>query len=294
MGFANSDLKFLLSGRRLGISGDSICTLGRLSLHLSQRELTAILKEHGEPDIVLPRRPMLFADDVLPALGFAVEAMDASDYEGATIIHDLNVPVPKELENKYDLVWDGGTLEHIYNFPQALENMMRMAKVGGNIAMRTPANNQCGHGFYQFSAELFFRVLTPANGFELVRIYITSRNKHYHVIDPAKVHGRVELLSSEPAFLMVHARKIGEVPAVIVSPQQSDYLSTWNEAEGQDGRLKSFIRSHASKETVDRISALLNTLRQKRAVAKWRVNARLSNRRFYIPVDRWDIPSAQA
>jgi hypothetical protein len=31
----------------------------------------------------------------------------------------------------------------------------------------TPANNQMGHGFYQFSPELFFRVFSQENGYLL-------------------------------------------------------------------------------------------------------------------------------
>jgi hypothetical protein len=46
-----------------------------------------------------------------------------------------------------------------FNFPVALANAMKMAKIGGHFAARTPANNQCGHGFYQFSPGLFYRII---------------------------------------------------------------------------------------------------------------------------------------
>ena len=54
--------------------------------------------------------------------------MDISDYEGAQIIHDLNFVIPERLEKKYDVVIDGGTLEHIFNFPIAISNCMKMVK----------------------------------------------------------------------------------------------------------------------------------------------------------------------
>lgn len=65
-------------------------------------------------------------------LGFsAVSAMDISDYEGAGILHDLNRPVPKELYSKFDLIYDGGTMEHVYDAPMVMENIGNMLNVGG-------------------------------------------------------------------------------------------------------------------------------------------------------------------
>jgi hypothetical protein len=118
---------------------------------------------------------------------------------------------------------------------------------------------QCGHGFYQFSLELFFRLFAPDNGFELLRIYMTCNGRHYHVADPARVHGRVELLNSEGSLLMVHARKVAHVPDALKTPQQSDYLAVWtdHQTEKHDGRLKSFIQrifslySHISHQTFE-------------------------------------------
>lgn len=47
-----------------------------------------------------------------------IDSMDTSDYEGATIVHDLNVPVPDSLKGKFDVIFDSGTMEHIFNVPQ--------------------------------------------------------------------------------------------------------------------------------------------------------------------------------
>src|SRR5689334_7760613 len=80
-------------------------------------------------------------------------SIDYSDYEGATVTHDMNLPIGREHWNGYDAVIDAGSLEHIFHFATALSNMMRMTKVGGRVFITTPANNLCGHGFYQFSPE---------------------------------------------------------------------------------------------------------------------------------------------
>src|SRR5947209_20474751 len=86
-----------------------------------------------------------------------LDHMDILSSEGATIIHDLNIRVPEMFSNRFDLVLDNGTVEHIFNLPEAFENCARLCKVGGHVVIVSPANNLCGHGFFQLSPELFFR-----------------------------------------------------------------------------------------------------------------------------------------
>ena len=52
----------------------------------------------------------------------------------------------------------------------------------------------------------------------------------YRVVDPAAVRERVQLRTSGPVFLLVHARRdaVREVFATV--PQQSDYVDDWAEA----------------------------------------------------------------
>lgn len=183
-----------------------------------------------------------FADDVLSELlGIeTLSVMDYSDYEGAELVHDLNLPVPTELHGRYDAVIDSGTLEHIFNFPVAVGNLMKMVKVGGRIFITTPANNHCGHGFYQFSPELMFRVFSEANGFTVARllmfesdypsIELSENHVIYDVADPDAVRGRVGIVSSKPVTMMVEAVKTADVPLFETSPLQSDYVAMW----GQD------------------------------------------------------------
>jgi hypothetical protein len=72
-----------------------------------------MLAEFGRGSKGLPNHVIQFAEDILAPLGFEVSSVDASDYEGATIVHDLNIPIPRELVEQFDIVWDGGTLEHV-------------------------------------------------------------------------------------------------------------------------------------------------------------------------------------
>lgn len=69
---------------------------------------------------------------LLKALGAEeIHSLDASDFEGADIICDLNRPIPEEYRNQLTCIIDGGTTEHIFSFPQAMENVIDMLTVGG-------------------------------------------------------------------------------------------------------------------------------------------------------------------
>ena len=87
-----------------------------------------------------------FCNSLSDFLGFkATDYMDVSKYEGANVIHDLNTHVPAYLHDKYDLVIDGGTIEHIFNVPSAFENVNKMLHVGGYFLAFNPCNNWVGH-----------------------------------------------------------------------------------------------------------------------------------------------------
>jgi SAM-dependent methyltransferase len=302
VGLFAGDLRFLVSAKKMGLKGGSACTLGRQVLFFSEGALEHTLREFDQPIFGLPKgRSVFYADDMLKPLGFEdVDVMDVSDYEGANVIHDLNCLLPPHMHEKYDLVLDGGTLEHVFNFPVAIENAMRLVKVGGHVMISSPANNYCGHGFYQLSPELFFRTFTPENGFEILRIYMQCGENYYHIYDPAAIRDRVELVNSKPALIMFHARKIKSVPNKIQTPQQSDYVAIWNKATEeeqsakQDSPFKSFIRRNISVESVMKISRILFLLRLRQNDRRWRSRSRLSNKDMFVPVQQWDITTHRA
>ena len=82
-----------------------------------------------------------YSDDIIKSyLGIKnLRIVDYSDYEGADIVTDLNHPIKKELYNNFDALIDGGSIEHIFNFPNAIKNYMKMVKVGGSIFIFTNA-----------------------------------------------------------------------------------------------------------------------------------------------------------
>jgi SAM-dependent methyltransferase len=153
----------------------------------------------------------------------------------------MNFPVSPHFHDSFDLVYDGGTLEHIYNFPQAVRNCMEMLKVSGLFVSSTPSNNWLGHGFYQFSPELFYRLFSMENGFRVERMLAFDYHaggSWYEVVDPKEMGRRVELLATGCRVeLWVEARKMKPLlPDQFSVPQQSDYVTHWAKPEKSEPR----------------------------------------------------------
>jgi hypothetical protein len=142
----------------------------------------------------------------------------------------MNLPIPDHLRNKFSVVYDGGTLEHVFNVPQALKNCMEMTQVGGHFLQANIANNFMGHGFWQFSPELLFRVFSAKNGFEIETVLlheVVSNGGWYLVADPDSVSERVQLCNSKPTYILTIAKKVSDVTVFATSPLQSDYVIKW-------------------------------------------------------------------
>ena len=238
MGLDAKGAEFLLAARELGVSFARSATLGRQRLFLQPSWLRRRLRAFGLDLDARTAAEMVkaadgFAEPFLRFLGAErIVSVDASDYERATHVVDLNGTLPPDLEGAFTVVLDAGTLEHVFDFPAAVSNCMRMVEAGGHLLAVTVANNMAGHGFYQFSPELFYRVFSEANGFRVERMLLTevSSARWYEVSDPLLVRERVQLRTFRPVYLCVVARRVALGPVLATPPQQSDYVSAWRRA----------------------------------------------------------------
>ena len=264
----------MLRARRAGAAFTSVLMVGRQNLHLRDVEVEALSSEFGldlAPEHV---RPGVFADDFLAAaLGAErITSIDASPHEGATVVHDMNRQLGAEHVQQYDAVIDGGSLEHIFDVPTALANVMRAARVGGRVYAVWPANNMCGHGFFQFSPEFAYRVFDRAHGFEAERVALVEsrflsaevgrRRLVLDVVDPNALGKRVLRKSARSALLMVQARKVDHLDEPFaVPPQQSDYVAgAWSTGPAPDA---------ATPSGAPRARALLSGLRELAAASRF-------------------------
>ena len=119
MGLALNATKFLVKARQAGVRFDETLTMGRQYMMVSPERLAALLREHGlwpppdgEANFLAALRETKWRFEIFArALGAKnASSMDASNFEGATLIHDLNQPVPPELEERFDVIIDGGTV----------------------------------------------------------------------------------------------------------------------------------------------------------------------------------------
>jgi hypothetical protein len=156
----------------------------------------------------------------------------------------MNHPIPEALKGTYQTVIDSGTLEHVFNFPVAIKNCMELIKINGHYIGITPCNNFFGHGFYQFSPELYYRVFSKENGFEVQKmIFFIDDNStsFFDVKDPAVVRERVILNNAYPSYLFVFARKVSQEEIFKNVPQQSDYENIVWKKEKITKKLQKFV-----------------------------------------------------
>lgn len=237
MGINKNTLRFLLLAKKNGVDFSQTAVIGRQTLNMPQEHFLEVMeKESGlnvKHDDLVEIYKFRFADKLFSILGATqYESFDYSDFEQATHLHDFNEPIADQFKNRYTLVIDGGSLEHVFNFPVSISNCMQMVKANGHFISVTPANNNFGHGFYQFSPELFYRVLNSENGYNVKSMYYYDNkfSKNWmSVVDPDKLKKRGYLVNSTPTMLILLAQREAIVPLFKNSPQQSDYQVAWKE-----------------------------------------------------------------
>ena len=157
----------------MGIDRTGITAIQKSLLHLDKRDHALTIGRQG---IHLGEHPAPFCEEMFKTeFNFKnVDSLDYSNYEGASVIHDLNKPCDPNMP-KYDFIFDGGSIEHVFNIPQALENVINLLDVGGIFCSINGNNNFSGHGMYQFSPELFLSSFTDKYGMKIKEMYLAIR-----------------------------------------------------------------------------------------------------------------------
>ena len=211
--------KFLEKLKKNNLNFGETLTIGRLNNLLEKEDFKLLniqIDQNVYADILLKQHFNLLS----------LNALDYSSFEDADIIHDLNIPL--ENSNKqFNTIIDFGTSEHVFNVIECLKNISNLCKINGHIVHCLPANNNCGHGFWQFSPELFFNIYDNRNGFDETEIFLINLfdKKNWYKINKQKIGERLELNSKEPLYLLVKTKKIGK--NLYQNINQSDYEQQW-------------------------------------------------------------------
>lgn len=180
-----------------------------------------------------------YSETFFQKLGFdTVDSMDVSPFEGASIIQDLSRPIDNFWEGKFDVIYDGGTCEHIFELPTAYRNLDRLLKPGGVLIGHSPCNNWINHSFYQINPEMVFGFWQNAMKYEVLDLYLQPLRPYLaydrsETTNPKDTGVRPRILSdlpsNSPIVLDYAVRKpLTSTPSDKV--YQSDYVQKWQSA----------------------------------------------------------------
>lgn len=174
MGIAPGMARLLLDESIKNPFSGSILQLGRQSIYFSPMQLEGWAGSHGVK-LQIPAHANNPMNDVqfFRALGFdRVHSLDIKSADNSDFIHDLNQDIPRHLHGIYDLVLDGGTMEHIFDTTAVLRNIHRLLKVNGRIVHGSPCNNhRIDEGYHLFSPS-FLWDFYEANGYRIDTCYL--------------------------------------------------------------------------------------------------------------------------
>ena len=165
-------------------------------------------------------------------LGFKkIDTLDVSNYEGAEILFDLNEQnTPKELQNKYDFIYDGGTLEHLFNIGNALNHLTKMIKRMGVIFHNNPCNGYIDHGFFQISPTLYFDYYLT-NNFKIIYSGLIEQSVGIKVFPVRQDLYRTldmnfSVKNTPRCVLNFSVQKLNDISEIKI-PQQGYYSTLW-------------------------------------------------------------------
>jgi hypothetical protein len=190
MGIATGTFQQLVQEHRQRPFTGRLLTLGRQDIYLTSEDVRFWTRYYGvepadvpaptlsaKPDFAVHR----YIDDrtLFRYLGIEAESIDASPYEGCDRVVDLNAADPPEaLRERYNVVLDAGTLEHVFHLPNAFAVCHAMLKEGGRMIHMSPATNFVDHGFYMMSPTLF-QDYYDANGWMLRQIRVLRHTRDH-------------------------------------------------------------------------------------------------------------------
>jgi SAM-dependent methyltransferase len=201
MGIARLSARMLLREAKERPFCGSVLTLGNQTVMVSDKDFATWAKQHGVP--------LREGKHVFQRMGAeSVVSCDVSSYEGADFLLDLNAEPNQSREHgPFDLIFDGGTLEHVFHLPNALSNIHAMLAAGGRVIHASPTSNYVDHGFYSFSPTFFWDYY-EANGYRIEACYLTAQAKNQRL--PHKVFRYRPMCVESRAFGGFSAREFGE------------------------------------------------------------------------------------
>jgi hypothetical protein len=158
--------------------------VGKQTIHVKEDDIARLFKKYDVPtanfqelvkhenkDTSTRHRQDSISDEALYR-GFCdahYQCLDISDYEGATLIHDMNEPVPEQYHNGFHFIYNGSVMDNLFDPITFIKNTSKMLKPGGRILHLEAMTNVTG-SFLMFSPEWFFSYYA-INQFDDCKVY---------------------------------------------------------------------------------------------------------------------------
>ena len=158
--------------RRGALAGrHSVMEIGSQDLHPKQDDVVELLST-----LVGFRRRLdtVITPEVLyKSLGFGVYKCIDADGRHDALKFDLNSDILRQYDftEKFDLVTNYGTTEHVFDQRQAFSNMHNLCAHNGVIIHEVPFQRWLNHGLYNYQPTFFYD-LANANGYALIGMHI--------------------------------------------------------------------------------------------------------------------------
>ena len=177
MGIGITEVQLLLELHNQGKfnSFKNILDIGSHDLHVKKEDLRELVLQAGIDDTFVdqienidnwPSQPRASAKALYSSLGITeYSSFDINGEIGAIPI-DLNLELKdNSLFNKFDIVTDFGTCEHIFNVSECYKTIHKITKVNGLIIINQSVFK--GNGYFQFDRS-FMEGIAAANNYKII------------------------------------------------------------------------------------------------------------------------------
>ncbi|MEZ5777531.1 MAG: hypothetical protein R3E44_04130 [Paracoccaceae bacterium] len=206
--------------------------LGRQKMHFREGWKPRLIRDLAAMGIEAKTEQLFqedgFCESFLNTIGWPpLKSLDFSGIEGAEFIHDLSDPVGDDLKNRFDVIYDGGTTEHVFDIGMAFRNVHAMLREGGVFLSCVGTDGWFGHGFYQVGPDIPWRYWGAALGYEVLGVWTfprAARHEPTAIPDPTCTPRGATRSFDLPQFLFYAVRK-GAEPAEKRPVIQSHYVN---------------------------------------------------------------------
>jgi SAM-dependent methyltransferase len=162
MGVDFPQTRFLDHCARKGAMKGPMLALGSLTIQETEETILKYAKDWNYSQLAAEKSGAAFFRE-----RYGVQDYASCDVNGqADEYIDLGQPLPHKYKNRYMTVFNGGTLEHVFDLRQAMENIHDALAVGGVIIHTTPTT-WINHGFVNHNP-IMHHLTAQANNYETI------------------------------------------------------------------------------------------------------------------------------